>query len=187
MNGLSSFKLKYAADLIRSGGVVAYPTEGVFGLGCDPDCRIAVMQILDLKQRSQRAGLILIAANATQLSDWIMPTTVERERLSAATQDVITWIVTANPLAPCWITGGRKTIAVRITQHPVAAALCHLAGTPLVSTSANRHGHPPARSALSARCKFGRQIDYVVPGTTGAMGRPSEIRDARTGMVLRPG
>ena len=181
-----SLKLKYAAEVIRNGGIVAYPTEAVFGLGCDPDCQAAVTQILHLKQRSRQAGLILIAESVAQLYDWITPTVVERERL-LATHGVITWIVTANPLTPRWITGGRKTIAVRITQHPVAAALCRLAGTPLVSTSANRHGHAPARSALSVRCKFGRQIDYIVPGTTGKQSRPSEIRDARTGIVLRPG
>lgn len=182
----ANLKLRYAAELIRNGGVVAYPTEGVFGLGCDPDCQAAVTQILDLKQRSQQTGFILIAENLAQLYDWITPTAEERERLLNA-HGVITWIVTANPLTPRWITGGRKTIAVRITQHPVAAALCHLAGTPLVSTSANRHGHPPARSVLSVRCKFGRLIDYIVPGTTGGRAGPSEIRDARTGTVIRPG
>jgi L-threonylcarbamoyladenylate synthase len=186
MNQLSSLKLRHAAQVIRSGGIVAYPTEAVFGLGCDPDCQAAVRQILNLKQRSQHAGFILIAESPAQLYDWITPTAAERERL-LATRGVITWIVTANPLTPHWITGGRKTLAVRITQHPVAAALCHLAGTPLVSTSANRHGHAPARSTLSVRCKFGRQIDYIVPGATGAQLRPSEIRDARTGTVLRPG
>lgn len=182
----SNLKLRYAAELIRNGGVVAYPTEGVFGLGCDPDCHAAVTQILDLKQRRQQTGLILIAENIAQLYDWITPTAVERERM-LSTHGVITWIVTAHPLAPRWITGGRKTIAVRITQHPLAAALCHMAGTPLVSTSANRHGHPPARSTLSARCKFGSLVDYIIPGTTGTHGRPSEIRDAYTGAVLRPG
>ena len=176
----TKLKLRRAAAVIRSGGVIAYPTEAVFGLGCDPDCQTAVEQILILKQRSQQAGLILIADNASLLRDWIAPSDVERERMLAA-HGVITWVVTVNPLAPRWITGGRKTIAVRITQHPVAAALCHLAGTPLVSTSANRHGHEPARSALSVRCKFGRQIDYVMPGATGIQLRPSEIRNARTG------
>lgn len=187
MNKLSRLKLRHAARVIQSGGIVAYPTEAVFGLGCDPDCQTAVKQILYLKQRSQQAGLILIAADAAQLYDWITPTAAERERLFATTQEVITWIVTANPLVPRWITGGRKTIAVRITRHPVAATLCHLAGTPLVSTSANRHGHAPARSTLAVRCKFGRQIDYILPGATGRQRQPSEIRDARTGTVLRPG
>jgi L-threonylcarbamoyladenylate synthase len=182
----ANLKLRYAAEVIRAGGVIAYPTEQMFGLGCDPDCEAAIVRILDLKQRSRHAGFILIAENLAQLHDWISPTATEREQLLAPNR-FTTWIVTANTSAPHWITGGRKTIAVRITQHPVAAALCHLSGTPLVSTSANRHGHPPARSVLSARCKFGRLIDCVVTGTTGVRGTPSEIRDARTGRVLRPG
>ena len=182
----ANLKLRYAAEVIRAGGVIAYPTEQVFGLGCDPDCEAAIARILDLKQRSQQAGFILIAENLAQLHDWISPTATEREQMLAPNR-FITWIVTANPQASHWITGGRRTIAVRITQHPVAAALCHLSGTPLVSTSANRHGHPPARSVLSARCKFGRRVDCFVAGTTGVRGKPSEIRDARSGTIIRPG
>jgi len=185
MNALSSLKLRHAADVIRSGGVIAYPTEAVFGLGCDPGCQTAINRILDLKQRGEQSGLILIADSGAQLSDWITPTSAERERLNA-THGVITWIVTASPLAPAWITGGRSTVAVRITRHPVAAALCHAARTAIVSTSANRHGHPPARTTLSVRCKFGGQIDYIMPGNTGPLLNPSEIRDARSGAVLRP-
>lgn len=181
----SELKLRRAAEVIQSGGIVAYPTEAVFGLGCDPADQNAVHRILELKQRARRAGLILIAANSEQLDRWIAPTAPESERM-LATDDVVTWIVTASPHAPAWITGGRNTIAVRITQHPLAAALCSAAGTPIVSTSANRHGHPPARTTLAVRCKFGREIDYIIPGVTGAQLNPSEIRNAENGAVLRP-
>jgi L-threonylcarbamoyladenylate synthase len=181
----AQLKLHRAAEVIQRGGIIAYPTEAVFGLGCDPANQHAVNRILTLKQRHQRAGLILIASTEAQLEQWIAPTPAESERMSGS-DDVITWIVTANPQAPTWITGGRNTIAVRLTMHRVAAALCHAAGTAIVSTSANRHGHPPARTALAVRCRFGRQIDFIMPGATGPQPNPTEIRSAKTGAVLRP-
>jgi L-threonylcarbamoyladenylate synthase len=190
-SGPLSFKLRQAARIIRAGGVVAYPTEGVFGLGCDPDCFEAVQHILDLKRRSESAGLILIADRRARLEDWIDPTRAEQRRLASDKthdrRDPVTWIVTASARTPTWITGGRPTVAVRVTHHPIAAALCRYTEKPLVSTSANRSGHLPSRSALSVRCRFGRDIDYIVGGAVGTRLTPTEIRDAGTGNVLRPG
>ena len=181
---ISFMHLRQAAQIIHQGGVIAYPTEGVFGLGCDPDCHAAVLRILTLKERDVAAGLILIAADRGQLNDWINPTTDEENALSGSEQ-AVTWVVTANPHCPDWITGGRPTCAVRITQHPIAAALCREAGQPLVSTSANRHGQTAATSALTVRRLFARDIDFILPGSTGAATGPSEIRLAGTGAVLR--
>lgn len=182
----SFMHLRRAAQTIHNGGVVAYPTEGVFGLGCDPNQHEAVLRILTLKQRDVSAGLILIAADRDQLDGWINPTADEQSALSA-TNKFITWVVTADPRCPDWITGGRSTCAVRITQHPIAAALCREAGMPLVSTSANRHGHIAAVSTLAVRRTFAQSVDYILPGSTGAATGPSEIRIARTGAVLRTG
>jgi L-threonylcarbamoyladenylate synthase len=159
----------------------------VFGLGCDPAHDKAVRRILALKGRPRTAGLILIASDPAQLEGWIVPTAAERRRLASKPCKPVTWVVTAGPRASTLITGGRDTIAVRITKHPVAAALCARSGMPLVSTSANRHGRPPARSALAVRRAFNRKVDYVVPGATGGLARPTEIREARTGKVLREG
>lgn len=179
-------KIRRAADAIRAGGIVAYPTEAVYGLGCDPDDADAVHRILALKRRPESAGVILIAADLTQLSGWIAPTGVEADRLAAGDEGV-TWVVTAAVTAPTWVTGGRDTIAVRITRHPVAAALCRAAGTPIVSTSANRSGKPPARDALSVRLALGAEVDYILSAPTGHRNKPSEIRDARSGAILRAG
>ncbi len=183
---VSLLKIRLAAEVIRSGGVVAYPTEAVFGLGCDPRDHDAVRRILTLKDRPEAAGLILIAADREQLRDWIDPSDAEARRLAGGDRGV-TWVVTAGAATPSWITGGRATVAVRVIHHPVAAALCREAGMPIVSTSANRRGREPARNALAVRCAFGAAIDYVLTGATGGSERPSEIRDARTGAVLRRG
>ena len=180
-------RLRHAAAVLHAGGVIAYPTEGVYGLGCRPDEGRAVQFLLELKRRPVSAGLILIAANLEQLAGWIAPTPQEARQLSAGSGRPVTWLVTAGPLTPEWITGGRPTVAVRVTRHPVAAGLCLASGLPLVSTSANRRGKPPARSALAARLRFGRRLDLIVGGATGGMPGPTEIRRAGSGQVIRPG
>lgn len=181
-------RLRHAAAVLHAGGVIAYPTEGVYGLGCRPDDGHAVEFLLELKQRSVSAGLILIAASLEQLDGWIAPRPPEaRQLLAAPGQPPVTWVVTAGALTPDWITGGRDTVAVRVTRHPVAAALCLASGLPLVSTSANRRGKPPARTALAARLRFGSRLDLIVGGSTGGNPGPTEIRAAATGRVLRAG
>ncbi len=179
--------LRHAARIVEAGGLIAYPTEGVFGLGCRPDAHAALERLLELKGRSATSGFILIASDWAQLEGWIAPAPEEAARVSKPTRQPVTWIVTAGPRAHALVTGGRPTLACRITSHRVAAALCALADTPLVSTSANRHGRPPARTALAVRRRFGAQLDLVVGGATGGARGPSEIRVARTGRVLRPG
>ena len=179
--------LRRAGRLIRQGGVVAYPTEAVYGLGCDPGNEDALQRILAIKGRPVRAGFILIAATLDQLDGWIAPTAAERSRLLSGTRQPVTWVVRAGPRAGRILTGGRATLAVRVTGHPVAAALCLAAKVPLVSTSANRHGRPSAHSALEVRRWLGARLDLVVPGPTGGHPRPTEIRLASTGTVLRRG
>lgn len=180
-------RLRLAGRVVRDGGVIAYPTEGVYGLGCRPDDAAAVTRLLALKQRPVSAGLILIVADAGQLDGWIAPTRREADRLLAPAPSPVTWLVTAGELTPPWITGGRPKVAVRITAHPVAAALCRAAGMPLVSTSVNRRGKPPARTALGARVAFGRDLNLVVGGATGGAPGPSAIRDAAAGTIVRRG
>jgi L-threonylcarbamoyladenylate synthase len=185
--GFLAPRFRQAASVLHAGGVIAYPTEGVYGLGCRPDDGRAVQLLLELKQRPVSAGLILIAASLEQLDGWIEPTPAEARRLSAPVSGPVTWLVTAGPLTPDWITGGESAVAVRVTRHPVAASLCLASGLPLVSTSANRRGKPPARSSLAARLRFGSRLDLVVGGATGGLPGPTEIREAATGRVVRPG
>ncbi len=187
MAATSITALRRAVRIVEAGGLIAYPTEGVFGLGCRPDAHAALERLLELKGRSAASGFILIASAWSQLEGWIAPLPEETARLRKAPRKPVTWIVTAGPRAHALVTGDRPTLACRVTSHRVAAALCALADTPLVSTSANRHGRPPARSALAVRRRFGAQLDLVVPGPTGGARGPSEIRVARTGTVVRPG
>ncbi|MFA5494751.1 MAG: Sua5/YciO/YrdC/YwlC family protein [Porticoccaceae bacterium] len=181
-------RIHRAAQAIARGGVVAYPTESVWGLGCDPRDAGAVDEILRLKGRAVAKGLILIAADLDQALPFLGPLAeAERRQLAAPGTRPVTWVVPASPLAPPWITGGRATLALRITRHPLAAALCAVAGTPLVSTSANPQGRPPARNALQVRQYFGDRLADITPGAVGGAAKPSEIRDLRSGEILRPG
>lgn len=179
-------RLERAARVILGGGVVAYPTEAVYGLGCDPFCYEAVAKILAIKHRSWRKGLILIAADVAQLAPLAeLPTGSMRSTILESWPGPVTWTLPARPDVPDWITGGRPTLAVRVTAHAAAAALCLRVGTALVSTSANRADRPPLKSALRVRRMLGAQVDYVLAGPLGRLASPTTIRDGRTGRVLR--
>lgn len=173
-----------AAGILLGGGIIAYPTEGVYGLGCMPDDAGAVMRLLRIKRRDPGEGLILIAADKSQLDDWIMPN--GQQLPEADPSRPITWIVPADPRVMPMVRGQHQTLAVRLTSNPVAAAICDAVESPIISTSANISGSPVARNRLVLRRQFGACVDYIVPGDCGPSSGPSEIRDLATGTVLRP-
>lgn len=183
----SRWNLRRARDVIRGGGVVAYPTEAVYGLGCDPLAPHAVARILAMKVRDAGKGLILIAAELAQLEPFLQLGTNMRAELLKSWPGPVTWVVPAATGVPTELTGGRDTLAVRVTAHPVAHALCKACGMALVSTSANLSGHPPARTALQVRLRLGAELDDILSGRTGPQRKPTEIRDAVSGKILRPG
>lgn len=180
-----NLRVERAARIVVAGGVVAYPTEAVYGLGCDPFCHDAVARILAIKQRSWRKGLILIAAGVDQLEPLVELPEDMRARILATWPGPVTWTLPACPGVPDWLTGGRPTLAVRVTAHPLAGALCRQVGAALVSTSANRAARPPLTSPLRVRRLLGSSIDYVLAGPLGGLASPTTIRDGRTGRVLR--
>ncbi|MCG5540637.1 MULTISPECIES: L-threonylcarbamoyladenylate synthase [unclassified Halorhodospira] len=184
--GASAYRIRHAAAMLRDGGVVAYPTEAVWGLGCDPRRREAVARLLTLKGRPERQGLILIAAGVEQLEPFLAPLPQAwAEAIHASWPGPMTWVLPASAQAPGWVSGGRDTLAVRVTAHPVAAELCRAFGGALVSTSANPSAGRPARSASQVRRYFGTRIDALVPGRLGELERPTPIRDGRNGAFLR--
>lgn len=176
-----------AARVVRRGGVIAYPTEAVYGLGCLPRDAHAVRRVLAIKRRSARKGLILIGADFEQLARYVvLPPEPKRSEVLASWPGPHTWVLDARRGAPRFITGGHGSVAVRVTAHPLAAALCRAAGDALVSTSANLSRRPPYRSLPALRRALGHRVDYVLPGPLGGLERPTTIRDARSGRVIRP-
>ncbi len=182
----AGFRLRHAARLIHRGGVVAYPTEGVYGLGCDPLNPDAVARVLAIKGRSKAKGLILIGANYAQLAPYVAPLRGDRlARVLASWPGPVTWLLPARPGVPPWLRGNHATVALRVTAHPLAAALCHAVGHPLVSTSANRSGQRPLRTPLGVQRVLGKNLDCLLHGPLGGQRGPTEIRDGLTGGVLR--
>ncbi len=177
---------RQAALIIKRGGLIAYPTETVYGLGCDPLNLKPILKILELKHRPLAKGLIIIAAEVNQLLPYIesSPTEIDKTLLSSETQPT-TWIFKAQPWVPTWLTGQHTTLAVRLTSHPAAHALCMQLQHPIVSTSANPPGTRPARNRYILRKWFHSKLDHISPGTTSIHNTPSIIKDVKTGLILR--
>ncbi|AHY57517.1 Sua5/YciO/YrdC/YwlC family protein [Stenotrophomonas rhizophila] len=185
---MNELTLDTALPVLRAGGVVAYPTEAVWGLGCDPAHEAAVMKLLQLKQRPVEKGMILVAADLAQLDDWVRLQALPAQRQAvvlASWPGANTWILPAGPRAPRWITGAHSGIAVRISAHPLVAALCRAWGGPLVSTSANLAGKPPARTRTELDHALLPLLDGLIDGDTGGLAQPTPIRDALSGQILR--
>jgi len=181
---ISPFRLREAARVIRAGGVVACPTESVYGLSCDPLNRRAVLHLLSIKQRAMEKGLILLAADISQLAPFAILEGEWMRKVRSTWPGPVTWLLPAQPFLPYWINGGRGTVACRVTAHPPAAALCNTVGHALVSTSANLAGRPPARTPLQVHLAC-PGTDFILSGPLGDLERPTQIRDARTGETLR--
>ncbi|WP_020650999.1 L-threonylcarbamoyladenylate synthase [Solimonas variicoloris] len=183
---VAPWHLRAAIAALDRGGIIACPTEAVWGLSCDPLDERAVMRLLDLKDRPWEKGLILVAADFAQLEPYvIVPSNNAMKRATATWPGPATWIFPASDETPMWISGDHDGVAVRVTAHPVLRALCKRFGGPLVSTSANPAGREPARSAFDVRRYFRNELDAIVPGLLGGLAKPTTIRDVATGHILR--
>lgn len=182
----SRLHLDLACHALAAGGVIAYPTEGVWGLGCEPLNSHACARILMLKRRAAAKGFILIASEFAQIEPFLAK--VPRAKLApvlASWPGAVTWLLPAASWVPSRLTGGRATLAIRVTAHPVAGALCARYGGPIVSTSANASGRAPARTALQVQRQFGAKLDYVLHGALGGLSKPTPIRDLASGAKVR--
>ncbi len=181
-----ALRLSAAVDAIAAGGVVACPTEAVWGLSCDPDSWPAVQRLLQLKRRPVEKGLILVAASESQLDFLLAGLDAEQlDTLRATWPGPNTWLVPHHGRVQPWIHGDFDTVAVRVSAHPVVRALCEAWGGPLVSTSANPAGAQPPRQAFQVRRYFGDQLDALLPGAVGGADRPSQIRRLDSGELVR--
>lgn len=181
-----NLRISRAAHTLLSGGIIAYPTEGVWGLGCDPYDRLAVLRILTLKQRPVSKGLILVAGSIEQALPFLgLLTEAQRQAVLATWPGPHTWIVPVAGSVPDWITGHHSSVAIRVTDHPQLQALCLAVGHVIVSTSANRAGRPPAKDKVRVQTVFGQDLDYVLAGKTSGRNQPSHIRHAVSGTVIR--
>ena len=183
---MSGWRYCRAIRVLRDGGIIAYPTESVYGIGCDPWDRAAVMRAIDIKHRSARKGCILIAAGPRQLHSLV---DIDSPRFANFASKYwpgpVTLVAPARRGVPAWLVSEDGTVATRVTSHHVARVLCARFGRPIVSTSANRSGRPPARDALRAHVAFGTEIDWYVAGRVGGIEAPTRIIDTRDGRIVR--
>lgn len=183
----SSWQLGQFRRTLRTSGIIAYPTEAVWGLGCDPWDTEAVDRLLDLKQRPAEKGLILVASSVEQIDFLLAPLTSAQRSLALAywPGPVTCLLPDIEDQIPANVKGEHTSIAVRVSDHPVVRALCEAAGQPLVSTSCNPAGRPPARWSWQVRRYFGAGIDQLIAGDLGGARRPSRIVDIVSGRWLR--
>jgi len=183
---MTRWQLQQTLRALYRGDIIAYPTEAIYGLGCDPYNAPAVINLLHLKARSISKGLILIASEQSQLQPFIgtLSKTMQA-RLDNSWPGPTTWLVPASTTTPVWLRGEHNSIAVRVTDHPVAARLCQAAGQAIVSTSANLSGKRPARSRLQVQLYFHGRIRHILGGEISRASKPTEIRDVRSNQVIR--
>jgi len=188
MTTLSLLDTTSAVEQLRAGHVIAYPTEAVFGLGCDPVNESAVRKLLALKGRHESAGLVLIASDFAQLQPWVSDT--EPAKLDQAMETwpgPVTWLFPRAASVPDFVAGKHDTVAIRITAHEPSRALCNAFGSALISTSANHTASEPARSAREVDDYFGNKLAGILAGQLGNAKKPSEIRDLASGKIIRQG
>ena len=176
--------IRLAVDALQAGGVIAYPTEGVYGLGCLPDDSSALVRLLAIKARDAAKGLILLAARPSDLDGWVDEADLARLP-PPDPQQPVTWLTRPGPRVSPLVTGAHPTVAVRLAANPVALAICRGAGMPVTSTSANLAGQPVAANRYLLRRRFRSLVDYIAPGACGPARGPSEIRVLASGKVLR--
>ena len=182
---MTPLELRQAVEVLKAGGIVACPTEAVYGLSCDPLQQSAVERLLAIKNRDVAKGLILVASTIEQIPSFVTIPGIRKAAILQSWPGPVTWLLPATSDAPAWIRGDHDSIAVRITAHPLMAALCEAFGNCLVSTSANLSGLPPARSGHQVQQQLGEQIDLILHAETGASHKPTTIRDAITGKTVR--
>ncbi len=177
-----------AVDTFLQGGIIAYPTEAVFGLGCDPDNETALKKLLEIKQRPKAKGLILLAGQFAQLEPYLDVSVLSEQQLSQIKSrwpNGVTQVLPADPAISPFLTGNFRTIAVRVTDQQDVTALCAQTQKPIVSTSANLSGLQPATTWQTLDPNLSDKIDYVIKGSTLNYQQPSRIIDGLTGKVFR--
>ncbi len=186
MHLATPWQIRRAVSHLHAGGVIAYPTETVYGLGCDPLDEHAVERLLELKQRPREKGLILIGANLEHLLPYInVRDAALLKKLAGPTERPTTWLCPPRAGLPRWLSGRHHSIAVRITTSPVAQQLCQRYGAALISTSANPAGLIPARNPLTVRRYFDIRLDDILGGRSDPCAKPSRIVDLISGSVIR--
>jgi L-threonylcarbamoyladenylate synthase len=178
-------EINQAVKVLQDGGIIAYPTEGVFGLGCDPFNKTAVLRLLKIKRRSVGKGLILIASSWNQVKDLVKIDLCKSCAIRPSSSNPVTWVFPATKKVPSWVSGKFASVALRVTLHPTANKLCQKFGSAIISTSANIADESPIKNARQIAKQFSGAVDFIISGRVGKLKKPTEIRDGITNKLIR--
>jgi len=170
----TSFQYRLAAHIIHRGGVIACPTDTIYGLSCNPFDIDAVDRVMHVKRRAANKNFILLAGSIEQAEDLITMDTEERSRILDATRPT-SWVATARADTPHWLLDSSGQVTIRVSRHPNVTRLCDAVGTAVISTSANLSGRRPATSAMHLHQTFHDEIDLIIANDCETDGRPSKV------------
>ena len=180
----SDFSIRHAAHIIRHGGIIAYPTDTIYGLGCDPYNQLAVERINIIKQRPLDKQFILLAGHIDQIKPLIL-ISKEEEKIITQNDEPTSWVIAASPKAPPWLTDSKNTLTIRISKHDDVKKLCRALGHAIISTSANISGKPPAKNALELHRYFHHCIDKILLSSRQQASKASKIIRLCDNYVIR--
>lgn len=173
---------------LHQGDIIAYPSESVYALGCDPKNKSAIRRLLTIKKRPENKGFILVGASFSDFESFVEPVSPKAmAQIELSWPGPVTWVFPRQPHVSSLLCGDFSSLAVRVSAFPLVRALCLAFGGPIISTSANINGYPPARDAQTTELIFGSAIDVLLPGSVGGLSKPTPIFDAITGDMIRQG
>ncbi len=175
-----------ASQILQSSGVIAYPTETVWGIGCDPRQPSALRRVINLKKRDAQKGLILIAGDIKQFDFLLHDLPIEQKvKLENSWPGAVTWLVPHHNRVHPLVHGQFSTVAIRVSNHRIVKELCAQFNGPIVSTSANLAGQSTIQNAIQAMKFLGHDLDFILQGPLGDTSAPSRIIDLQTGHIIR--
>ena len=179
-------QIENAVTALRAGGVVAYPTEFCYGLGCDPQNDNALERLINIKQRQAEQGVILIAAELDQVYQYAELDSLPLvQQIKESWPGPNTWLLPVRESVSNMVSGRHSTVAMRVTAHPASRLLCQEFGGAIVSTSANRHAQNELLTAREVEAEMGVELDYIVNAPLGGASKPSAIQHGISGEQLR--
>ena len=174
--------IKKAATILKNGGIIVYPAETVYGIGCDPLNEEACMRIQLLKKREEPKTMLLLAYSLEQVEEMTGPLNeISRKLAQKFWPGPLTVIIKPRTTLPEHLTGYSGGVAFRVTSHPVASVLAREFAGPVISTSANTSGQPPVLTYENALKEFGNKVDMVIESRHDLSGIPSTVVDCTCG------
>lgn len=183
-----SFKLRQLKAQLKSGAIIAYPTETVWGLGCLPNHQTALKQLANIKQRSINKGFILVSPQIEYCLPYIDSNFHEQAIRDIAQNKIkpTTWLAPKSRQLSSLVSGQFNTVAIRISPHPFIENICQSLQSPLISTSANMHSRPSLNTDLLVQKFLGHKLDQIIHGYNNGSGLASSIVDLESKQIIRP-